>query len=208
MELIVAIHNFLLLPSCSSSASARKQVYCGRAPSHTIAVRARSTEHVIDAKSDDIYDWPWLYVEDAGAWHLSEEQAARLREYLLRGGFLMVDDSHGDYEWQTFLAGMQMIFPDRPIEDLEKIRTKSSMSFMTWTTGCKSPVRAISGGAAGTLPTAPFPPGAPFATIRAASWSPSATIPMSETPGNGPTAPNIPNARHRSRIASASGGNK
>jgi hypothetical protein len=74
---------------------------------------------VIDAKSDDIYDWPWLYFEDAGAWHLSEEQAARLREYLLRGGFLMVDDSHGDYEWQTFLAGIHMVFPDRPIEDLK-----------------------------------------------------------------------------------------
>jgi len=82
-------------------------------------LHARSTEHVIDANSDDIFDWPWLYVEDAGAWHLSEEQAARLREYLLRGGFLMVDDSHGDYEWQTFLAGMHMVFPDRPIEDLK-----------------------------------------------------------------------------------------
>jgi uncharacterized protein DUF4159 len=81
-------------------------------------LHARSTEHVIDAKSDDLYDWPWLYVEDAGAWHMTEEQAARLREYLLRGGFLMVDDSHGDYEWQTFLTGIRMVFPDRPIEDL------------------------------------------------------------------------------------------
>jgi hypothetical protein len=82
-------------------------------------LQARSTEHVVDAKNDDLYDWPWLYVEDAGAWKMSEEQAARLREYLLRGGFFMVDDSHGDYEWQTFLAGMRMVFPDRPIEDLK-----------------------------------------------------------------------------------------
>ena len=82
-------------------------------------LHARSTEHVIDAKSDDIYDWPWLYVEDAGAWLLSQEQAARLREYLLRGGFLMVDDSHGDYEWRTVLAGLHMIFPNRSVEDLE-----------------------------------------------------------------------------------------
>src|SRR5580704_2705774 len=82
-------------------------------------LHARSKEHVIDAKSADIYDWPWLYVEDAGAWKLSEEQAAVLREYLLRGGFFMVDDSHGDYEWQTFVAGMRMVFPDRPIEDLK-----------------------------------------------------------------------------------------
>ena len=82
-------------------------------------LHVRSTEHVIDAKSDDIYDWPWLYVEDAGAWHMTEEQAARLREYLLRGGFLMVDDSHGDYEWQNLFAGLRMVFPNRPIEDLK-----------------------------------------------------------------------------------------
>jgi hypothetical protein len=82
-------------------------------------LQARSTEHVIDAKSDEIYDYPWLYVEDAGAWRLTPEQAKRLREFLLRGGFFMVDDSHGDYEWQTLVSGLRTVFPDRPIEDLE-----------------------------------------------------------------------------------------
>ena len=81
-------------------------------------LQARTTEHVIDAKSDELYDWPWLYVEDGGGWDLTSEQAARLRDYLLRGGFLMVDDSHGDYEWQILSSGMHMIFPDYPIEDL------------------------------------------------------------------------------------------
>jgi hypothetical protein len=81
-------------------------------------VVARSKEHVVDAKSDDIYDWPWLYVEDAGAWNLSPEQAARIREYLLRGGFFMLDDSHGDNEWSTLQEGLHMIFPERHIEPL------------------------------------------------------------------------------------------
>jgi Domain of unknown function (DUF4159) len=79
---------------------------------------ARSKEHVIDAKSDEIFDYPWLYVEDAGAWDLSPDQADHLREYLNRGGFFMVDDSHGDYEWQKLVAGLKMVFPDRQIEDL------------------------------------------------------------------------------------------
>ena len=82
-------------------------------------LQARSTEHVVDAKSDELYQWPWLYVEDAGAWRLSQEQADRLREYLLRGGFLMMEDSHGDYEWEALAAGMRMVFPDRRIENLE-----------------------------------------------------------------------------------------
>ena len=81
-------------------------------------VQSRSTEQVVDADSDDLYNWPWIYIEDAGGWRLTESQARRLREYLLRGGFLMADDSHGDYEWQVLLDGMHMIFPDRPIEEL------------------------------------------------------------------------------------------
>jgi hypothetical protein len=81
-------------------------------------LQTRSTEQVVDANSDDLYNWPWIYIEDAGGWRLTESQAARLREYLLRGGFLMADDSHGDSEWQVLLDGMHMIFPDRPIEEL------------------------------------------------------------------------------------------
>ena len=81
-------------------------------------IDARSKEHVIDAKSDEIYNYPWLYAEDPGAWSLSQDQVAHLRRYLLRGGFLMLDDSHGNYEWERLVQGMKMVLPDRPIEDL------------------------------------------------------------------------------------------
>jgi hypothetical protein len=81
-------------------------------------VQAKASSVVVDADSDDLYNWPWLYVEDGGWWHLTESQAARLRDYLLRGGFMFEEDSHGDYEWQTFMDGMRMIFPDREVEEL------------------------------------------------------------------------------------------
>lgn len=81
-------------------------------------IDARSKEHVIDAKSDEIYDYPWLYAEDPGAWDLSPEQVKYLREYLLRGGFLMLDDSHGSQEWDALVAGMKEVFPEYSIEDL------------------------------------------------------------------------------------------
>lgn len=74
-------------------------------------LQTRRLEQVVDANSDDLYNWPWIYVEDGGWWDLSEPEAARLREYLLRGGFMFADDSHGDYEWDTFARGMEMIFP-------------------------------------------------------------------------------------------------
>ncbi len=76
-------------------------------------------EQVVDAHSDDIYNWPWIFIEDAGAWTLSQAEADRMRTYLLRGGFMFFDDTHGDYEWDTMMAGLRMIFPDRPVEDLK-----------------------------------------------------------------------------------------
>jgi hypothetical protein len=76
-------------------------------------------EQVVDAQSDAIYNWPWIFVEDPGAWSLSPAEAARIRSYLLRGGFMFFDDTHGDYEWQNMMAGVRMIFPDRAVEDLK-----------------------------------------------------------------------------------------
>jgi hypothetical protein len=82
-------------------------------------LQTSSLGQVVDADSSEMFNWPWIFVEDPGAWSITEEQAATIRDYLLRGGFMMIDDSHGDYEWDVFLRGMHMIFPDRPIEDLK-----------------------------------------------------------------------------------------
>jgi hypothetical protein len=76
------------------------------------------TGYVVSPNSDELFKYPWLYAVEVGHWAFSEDQAMRMREYLLRGGFLMVDDFHGDYEWQVFAEGMRTIFPDRVIEDV------------------------------------------------------------------------------------------
>jgi hypothetical protein len=81
-------------------------------------IEARSTEQVVDLNSADIFDWPWVYAVQAQTWTFSDAQAQRLRDYLNKGGFLMVDDFHGEADWQRFLAGIRLVFPDRPIEDL------------------------------------------------------------------------------------------
>ena len=67
---------------------------------------------------DNLFDYPWLYAVEVGYWYLDEADAAHLREYLLRGGFLMVDDFHGSVEWQGFVESMQRVFPDRPIVEI------------------------------------------------------------------------------------------
>jgi Domain of unknown function (DUF4159) len=67
---------------------------------------------------DSLYDYPWLYAVEVGSWSLSDEEAARLRDYLLRGGFLVVDDFHGTREWAGFVTSMHRVFPDRAIIDI------------------------------------------------------------------------------------------
>lgn len=74
---------------------------------------------IVDLTDDMIFDYPWVYAVEVGRWYLSQPEAEKLREYLLRGGFLMVDDFHGDTEWFRFLESMRRVFPDRPIVDIE-----------------------------------------------------------------------------------------
>jgi Domain of unknown function (DUF4159) len=81
-------------------------------------IQARSTEQVVDLDSDAIFNYPWIYAVQVQSWTFTPDEAKRLREYLLRGGFLMVDDFHGAADWESFMNGMLMVFPDRPIEDL------------------------------------------------------------------------------------------
>jgi len=71
------------------------------------------------ATDDALFDYPFLYAVEVGHWALSDAEAARLREYLLRGGFLMVDDFHGTDEWEVFVDSMRRVFPDRQILDLD-----------------------------------------------------------------------------------------
>ena len=88
-------------------------------------IDARSVEQITELDgTDDVYNWPMLYAVEVGHWYLPDKQAAQLRDFLLRGGFLMVDDFHGSEnyrginEWQVFLDSITRVFPDRQIVDI------------------------------------------------------------------------------------------
>jgi hypothetical protein len=69
---------------------------------------------------DRIFDYPWAYATQVGFWQLSDSETNRLREYLLRGGFLVVDDFYGPDQWTVFRESMQRVFPDRPIVEIDE----------------------------------------------------------------------------------------
>jgi hypothetical protein len=83
-------------------------------------VHARTLEQPVNPDdTDDFFNWPWLCAGEMGDWKLTTEQAATLREYLLRGGFLLLDDFWGPEEYARFDQSMKLVFPDRPIVDID-----------------------------------------------------------------------------------------
>lgn len=71
-----------------------------------------------------IYDFPFLYMCDVGWQRLTRAEARALRRYLLRGGFLWVDDFWGNAEWRNFERNMRDVFPEydwRPIPNTHPI---------------------------------------------------------------------------------------
>ena len=65
-----------------------------------------------------IFDHPLVYVVEPGHMELSDEEAASLREYLLRGGFLFLDDFHGDAEWERVRGQLKKVMPEYEVKDL------------------------------------------------------------------------------------------
>jgi len=80
---------------------------------------AEDSRH-LELTDDRIFEYPFLLMQQPGRgnWRPTGQEAARLREYLLRGGFLLVDDLHGEYDWSIFQSAIQRVFPDRPIVEI------------------------------------------------------------------------------------------
>ncbi len=83
-------------------------------------IQVRSVEQPITLEDgDDVYNWPWLYAVQVGEWGFTAEEAKIMRDYLLRGGFFLADDFHGTAEWAEFEKRIKLVFPDRPIVDID-----------------------------------------------------------------------------------------
>lgn len=76
----------------------------------TIRVR---TEVSVIATLDDpqLFKFPFAYLCEPGFWLPSDKEAAGLRDYLLKGGFLIVDDFVGP-QWYNFETQMRKVLPE------------------------------------------------------------------------------------------------
>ncbi len=82
-------------------------------------IDVRSVEQPVNPDDgDDIFFWPYLHVSMPGSWALTDAQTLKLRDYLLRGGFLFCDSFFGTEEWKVFEAGIRRVLPDHEIEEI------------------------------------------------------------------------------------------
>jgi len=92
---------------------------------------SRDPEHevnywVVRLTDPMLFDCPVLLGTDVGTAFFSDDEVKRLREYLLKGGFLWVDDFWGDEAWEQWAAEMRRVLPEFSIVDVppgDPIRT-------------------------------------------------------------------------------------
>ena len=80
----------------------------GREPNHW----------VVRLTDDQLFNCPYTVASDVGTMGLSDAEARQLRTYLLKGGFLWVDDFWGNAAWQHWSGVMKTVLPEYTIEDV------------------------------------------------------------------------------------------
>ena len=74
--------------------------------------------HPVQILSPELFKYPYVYAVEPGQMELTQKEADRMREYLLRGGFWHVDDFWGLRQFAQFARQVKKIFPDREIVDI------------------------------------------------------------------------------------------
>lgn len=73
---------------------------------------------VTRATDDALFQCPFLMATDVGTAWFTPEEAAKLRAYFLKGGFLWVDDFWGTAAWNQWYGEMKKVLPEYDIVDV------------------------------------------------------------------------------------------
>ena len=77
-----------------------------------------SDEHAVKLTDPELLNQPFIYALEVGAMQLNDKEVSALRDYLLAGGFLFIDDFWGSWAWENLTEQMLRVFPDRTIKDI------------------------------------------------------------------------------------------
>jgi uncharacterized protein DUF4159 len=69
---------------------------------------------VIVLTQPELFKCPFIMMTEVGSIFLDEQEAAALRTYLLKGGFLWADDFWGEYAWAVWDTQIRKVLPSGP----------------------------------------------------------------------------------------------
>lgn len=68
---------------------------------------------IVELGSDELFNYPFAYVSEPGEMELTEQEVANLRAYVQLGGFILMDDFDGPWQWEQMRSQVRRAFPDR-----------------------------------------------------------------------------------------------
>jgi len=68
---------------------------------------------VVELSSPEVFDYPFIYVSEPGEMELTATEVSNLREYIRRGGFLLMDDFDGPVQIATMKSQVYRAFPEQ-----------------------------------------------------------------------------------------------
>ena len=80
-------------------------------------------ERAVAINDPDLFRYPFIYTSEPEQMVLTDEDATILREYLNRGGFWILDDFWGSFEWQAMERQLRKILPNAEIKDIPRDHT-------------------------------------------------------------------------------------
>ncbi len=83
----------------------------------SLRVRPKETDIPIDPAH--LANFPFVYIVEPGSLVFRQSEVTALRDYLLNGGFLMVDDFWGDNQWDNLEEQLHRVFPGRKFVELD-----------------------------------------------------------------------------------------
>lgn len=93
------------------------------------SVDSSPDENAVRLTDPELRQLPFIYALEVGAMQLDDAEVASLRDYLLAGGFLFIDDFWGSWAWENLVEQMKLVFPDRAIADIPPSHTLFSLVY-------------------------------------------------------------------------------
>jgi hypothetical protein len=67
---------------------------------------------IVELGSEKVFDHPFAYVSEPGEMELTDQEVINLREFILKGGFVLMDDFDGPWQWAQMASQVRRAFPE------------------------------------------------------------------------------------------------